>query len=690
MLLGADIGGTFTDFVFWTGAELRTYKLPTTPAAPEDALLAGIAHLDANRGDVALVHGSTVATNAFLERKGARVVLVTTAGFADVLEIGRQNRIGIYDPRTVKPAPLVPPDRRIEVAERLDASGAVLTFLADDEINRVTAAVAALQPESVAICLLHAYANPAHERALAAALRVVCPFVYASVDVDPVYREYERTSTTVLNAYVAPLVARYVERLRSRIACDLRLIGSDGGVQMGGAMDRPASMILSGPAGGALAARAVAAAAGIEQVVTLDMGGTSADVALIPGRLLTTRETLLDGLPLRLPMLDIHTVGAGGGSIARFDRGGALVVGPQSTGSDPGPACYGRGGTSFTVTDAHLLLGRLVPEHFLGGRMRLDEAAARAAGTATMAGQMDSLRELAQGVVHVAEATMERAIRAVSARRGYDPADFTLFCFGGAGGLHAVSLARALGMRGVLMPRLAGTLSALGMVLAHPQATERMSVLRTLAELDERDLARDYKALAERCMRDFQVDGEEQPLVPRGTAERQGMDASDEGPKGGRYVFDWVYDLRYRGQSYELPIAWQGTIEDTASAFHEEHARRFGYADLATPVEAVSMSVTMRDARIQVALPEIAPGEPAEPFTQVEAWFEGTSFRTPVYALEALARDQQVAGPAILAGDYATLLLPPGSAARVDRFGNAHVRLDEGTDFTTEDAEGTN
>ena len=676
MLLGVDIGGTFTDFVLWTGAELHTFKLPTTPRQPEVALLTGLTHLDADRTDVALIHGSTVATNAFLERKGARVALVTTAGFADVLEIGRQNRIGIYNPRAVKPAPLVPPERRIEVAERLSANGEALTPLTEDEIERVVAAVIAVHPEAVAICLLHSYADSAHERRLAAALRESCPFLYASVDVDPVYREYERTSTTVLNAYVAPLVSRYVAELRSRVTCGLRLMGADGGVQTGSELNRPAGMILSGPAGGIVGAVAVASAAGEDSIITLDMGGTSADIALVPGKILTTRETLLDGLPLRSPMLDIATVGAGGGSIAHFDRGGALVAGPESAGADPGPACYGRGGSAFTVTDAHLLLGHLVPDRFLGGRMRLDVPAAENAARATMAGHMDDQRELAGGALAVTEATMERAIRAVSARRGYDPADFTLFCFGGAGGLHAVSLARALGMRGVLMPRLAGTLSALGMVLARPQTTHRASVLRPLDELDELQLRRDYQTLADRCVEDFLSSDTGQSSIQQGERVRHAPTRTEE-LLAGRCEFDWAFDMRYRGQSYELPIAWRGSLQASAAAFHQEHGRRFGYADPNAAVEVVSMSVTMRDAPNAVVLPEMEPGEPTAPLATVGAWFDGQQYTTPVYALEALARDQEITGPAILAGEYATLVVPPDVSAQVDRFGNIHVRLDQ-------------
>ncbi|MFI5274644.1 MAG: hydantoinase/oxoprolinase N-terminal domain-containing protein, partial [Ktedonobacterales bacterium] len=327
MLLGADIGGTFTDLVWWTGHELLTEKRASTPDAPERALLAAMERLGANRAAVLLVHGSTVATNAFLQRSGARVVFVTTAGFGDALEIGRQQRSAIYDARAPKATPLVPLERRVEVRERLDATGAVLVPLTASEIARVRAEVERLRPEAVAICLLHSYANAAHERRLTEALAAVCPFVYASSALDPAYREYERMSTTVLNAYVAPRVAAYVGRLREQLAGPLRLMGAHGGREPGATLARPASMILSGPAGGVVGAAAVARAANLGDVITLDMGGTSTDVALVPGcEPLLTRETLLEGLPLRAPMLAITTIGAGGGSLARFDRGGALVV----------------------------------------------------------------------------------------------------------------------------------------------------------------------------------------------------------------------------------------------------------------------------------------------------------------------------------------------------------------------------
>ncbi|HST87422.1 MAG TPA: hydantoinase/oxoprolinase family protein [Ktedonobacterales bacterium] len=662
-IVGADIGGTFTDFVYWNGRAVVFSKLPTTPA-PEDALLAGIARLDADRADVTLVHGSTVATNAFLERKGARVVLVTTAGFGDVLEIGRQNRERIYDIRAAKPLPLVPAVCRLEAHERLDASGNALVPLTDAEVERVARAAEALHPEAIAICLLHAYANPAHELRLRDALRALTPFVYCSAEIDPAYREYERSSTTVFNAYVGPLVAGYVERLQARLRCPLRLLGSNGGRQVGGPLRRPASMILSGPAGGVIGARAVARASGEREIITLDMGGTSTDVALIAGEPLASRETLLEGLPLREPMLDIHTIGAGGGSIARFDRGGALVVGPESAGANPGPACYGRGGESFTVTDAHVILGHVPLDAFLGGRMPLDHAAAERAGRAALAGRAHGdpddhdLVAFAEGVLSVAEAAMERAIRAVSARRGYDPAGFALFCFGGAGGLHAVRLARALGMRGVLIPRAAGVLSALGMALADTVATARESVLRELDARDDAELRARFARLGREASAALLADGhagESLTLLP-------------------------ALDLRYRGQSYELSIPWADEGAATGAAFHAEHLRRFGYADPTRTVEAVNAQVTVRTINDGFPLPELPEGEAEAPERRVTAYFEGRQYETAVYRMARLMRDQRIAGPAILADDFATVLIPPDTMAQSDRFGTIHVTLAEGTE----------
>ena len=656
MLVGVDIGGTFTDLAWWTGSRLVLYKAPTTPQDPVAGLLSALEHAGANQPEALLAHGSTIATNALLERKGARVAFVATDGFTDLIEIARQTRIGIYDARAARVTALVPPELRVSVRERLAADGSALVPLTADAVEDARRALEALRPEAIAICLLHAYADDTHERLLAQTLEGVTTYVFTSSAVDPAYREYERASTTVLNAYVAPLVARYISSLRDQAKTPLRLMGSDGGLQPSANLARPASMILSGPAGGVVGAHRVARAAGFERIITLDMGGTSTDVALLPGRPLLTHEAQVDGFPLRAPMLDILTIGAGGGSIARADRGGALVVGPESAGAKPGPACYGRGGERFTVTDAHVLLGHILPELFLGGELPLDTEASRRAAEAALPGGMSSVEAFAEGVIQVANAAMSRAVRRVSSRRGYDPEDFTLFCFGGAGGLHAVELARTVGMRGVLIPLAAGVLSALGMALADTLSSRQESVLRALDALDDDEIEDRLSRLAEGALEDLR----NSPLTASQASE---------------IAIERTLDLRYAGQSYELPVEWAGRLETTIEAFHREHEQRFGYADRSARVEAVTIRVAARAINPGFPLPEAPEGPPAAAVAESLAWFDGRPLPTPVFRMEALTRGQELIGPAILAGDYATALLPPETRATVDRFGNVYAPL---------------
>ena len=477
MLLGVDVGGTFTDFALLDDGRIVTYKLPTTPADQANAFMAGLRDLGVGAGS-RVVHGSTVATNALLERKGAVTALVATEGFGDVLEIGRQNRPQLYALVGRRPAPLAPAELRYEAGERIDATGAVLRPLDLSTVPDMAADMIARGVESIAICLLFSFLNPAHEQALASALAAAfrragrpVPSISLSSDILPEYREYERTSTTVINAYVAPLMARYVGRLSRSLheqgMHDLFLMQSSGGIIGAEAAQRmPARLVLSGPAAGVRGAHHVAALAGFPEIITFDMGGTSTDVSLLPGRIQETPEHVVAGLPLRLPMIDIHTVGAGGGSLARVDGGGALRVGPQSAGAEPGPVCYGRGGATPTVTDANVALGRLPVQDFLGGRMALDgEAAERAMESLGQSMNCDG-RRAALGVIRVANATMERAIRTISVERGFDPRRFTLVAFGGARPLHACEMAEALDIGAVFVPRYPGILCALGLLVA--------------------------------------------------------------------------------------------------------------------------------------------------------------------------------------------------------------------------------
>ncbi len=518
-IVGVDTGGTFTDFILFDGRGIRTHKVLSTPDDPSRAVLQGLRELGAADADV--VHGSTVATNAFLERKGAELTLVTTKGFEDLLEIGRQERGALYDLNWERPEPLIPRSRRIGVRERTDARGREVQPLDRAALRRIRA-------KDVAVCFLHSYANPKHEREAGRILKRAT----LSSDVLPEYREYERLSTTVLNAYVAPAVEEYLGRLRRSLP-RIRILASDGGaITPESAGRRAAQTLLSGPAGGVIAAQSL----GFGKVIAFDMGGTSTDVCLIDGTATVTKEGSIGGLPLRVPHFDIHTVGAGGGSIARIDEGGALRVGPESAGAKPGPICYGRGGTQPTVTDANVRLARIDVEGFLGGRMRLNIP--------------DLSMEFARGVVEVVNANMERALRKVSVERGHDPADFWLVAYGGAGPLHACELAGRLGMKGVVVPRWPGLFSALGMVLADMTVEKSRTVLGR--EIPWRELERE--ALGEL----------------KGTVER-------------------FVEARYRGQSHEIRIS------ETAD-FHEAHRRLYGFTRR-DPVEIVNAVVRVTASR---------------------------------------------------------------------------------------------
>src|SRR5262245_22591552 len=503
--IGVDTGGTFTDFVVVRDGKIEIFKELSTPQRPDDAIMQGMGRLGSEEpGEV--VHGSTVATNALLERKGARTALLTTKGFEDVIVIGRQARRDLYDIFVKQPKPLVPDDLRFGVPERILYDGSIEQPLDRRDLENLVEEVRNQNVESVAVSLLYSFANPEHEDALLAALTPLGVPVSLSSRIPPEYREYERTSTTVINAYLAPRMSRYLLRLQERLETVgavsdrpkalterpysvLRVMQSNGGaVRSQTAADAPVRTILSGPAGGVVGAFSVAQACGYSNIITFDMGGTSTDVSLCEDEIKVTHESQIDGMAVGIPMMDIHTVGAGGGSIAEVDPGGALKVGPESAGADPGPICYGKG-ERLTVTDANLMLGRLRPDFFLGGAMQLaTDRIAPAIRRLPWAAQWKNPQALAQGVIDVVNNNMEKAIRLISVERGYDPRDFTLFCFGGAGGLHAASLARSLGMRRVVSPRFPGALSALGLLLADV----RKDYSRTLL-IDAADSARALK-----------------------------------------------------------------------------------------------------------------------------------------------------------------------------------------------------
>lgn len=646
--IGVDTGGTFTDLVMLDEGGLRVHKVRSTPDDPSRAIVAGLRELAGDVHVEDVVHGSTVATNAVLERKGARVVLVATRGFEDVLRIGRQTRRELYNFLVLDRQPIVEPGDVVSVAERLSADGGVVESLAEAEVERVAAAVSGLGAESVAVCLLHSYANPAHEARLAARLEADGLTVSASHRVLPEYREFERWSTTAVNAYVTPLMARYLARLEERLGAGTRLsiMQSNGGsISAAAAKAAAVQTILSGPAAGAVGAHAVAVAAGFSRAIGFDMGGTSTDVTLVDGGLAFTTESVVGECPVRVPMIDIHTVGAGGGSIAFVDTGGALRVGPRSAGADPGPVCYGTG-DEVTVTDANLLLGRLDPGTFLGGRMTLDagRATARLAEFAARVGL--SPVALAEGIVRIANANMERAIRVVSVERGHDPRDFALVAFGGAGGMHACDLAAALDIATVIVPRHAGVLSALGMLLSDVTRDYSHTLLRRADTLSPADVD---EALA--------------PLVARAVA-----DLAREGFSGQRVRLERGLDVRYLGQAYEIAVPWQSGYREE---FDRRHERLYGYANRSRPVEVVNVRVKAVGVTLKPSLPhEPVVARDAVPMRCQRAVFGGRPVDMPVYHREALTPGHRADGPAVVAGAEATTVVPPGFAFHVDDWGN--------------------
>jgi N-methylhydantoinase A len=663
--VGVDTGGTFTDFVWLDGDTLHIHKQLSTPDDPSRAVLSGLARFAAGSG-APVVHGSTVATNALLERRGARTALVTTAGFADVLVIGRQHRPDLYALVPQKPAPLVPRAWRLEVVERLSAEGEVLVPLQEQGLAGLVSVLMKEQIESVAVCLLFSYLYPEHERQLrdylSAAELPALAHISLSSEILPEYREYERTATTVINAYVAPRVGSYLQRLEAELAPRaLRVMQSNGGVISASRAAREAARtVLSGPAGGVVGARYVASQAGYEEIITFDMGGTSTDVALCPGRLPLSGAAEIVGLPLRLPAIDIHTVGAGGGSLAYLDAGGALQVGPESAAADPGPICYGRGSVApvrswrstgvasrwVTTTDANLLLGRLQPDYFLGGEMALHRLPAEQAlaELATLIKTPDTV-SAAAAVVQVANATMERAIRRISVERGYDPRAFTLVAYGGAGPLHACELAESLQIPRVLVPAVPGVLSALGMLVAAPTHDYALTKLRRVAPGEAVDswLAAAFAPLEQQGQREMEVDGHQ------------------------RFVLRRSLDMRYAGQSHELTVPYQPGA--AAARFHEAHEQRYGYHQPDAIVEIVTLRL---QAVAEVEPPHLPEGDPgsvdpgAAQVGQRAVWFAGSEAVAPLYDRQRFRSGNRFAGPAIVVQYDTTTAIPPGWKARVD------------------------
>jgi N-methylhydantoinase A len=663
--VGVDTGGTFTDFVVIRNGKIEVFKELSTPRRPDDAIMQGIGRLGLSTVNE-VIHGSTVATNALLERKGARTALVTTQGFEDVIEIGRQTRPELYNIFVTRPDPLVPATLRYGVRERTLYDGSIELAIDCRRLEEVKDELQKNQVESIAVSFLFSFANTKHENAVLAALEPLGLPISLSSKILPEYREYERTSTTVINAYLAPVMSRYLLRLQQRLeirgrapelvnnresgGASLRVMQSNGGaVKSQTAAAAPVRTILSGPAGGVVGAFHVAQVSGYSKIITFDMGGTSTDVSLCEGEIKVTHENQIDGVPICVPMMDIHTVGAGGGSIAELDAGGALKVGPESAGADPGPICYGKG-ERLTVTDANLILGRLRPEFYLGGAMTLaGDRVAPALQRLDWTRAWKRSEELAQGVIDVVNNNMEHAIRLISVERGYDPRDFTLFCFGGAGGLHAVSLARSLGMQRVVVPRYPGALSALGLLLADV----RKDYSRTLL-IRAKDAARELKS----AFADLHSAGQRELRA--------------EGFKKGEIRSMDFVDLRYRGQSYELTIKLE---RDFIDRFHAEHERRYGYANRGREIELVNVRTSFvgRTKKPEFEKSRKQRGRPA-PVDIKPVWIDHKQMKAAIYDRSVLGYGHMISGPAIIGEYSSTTLVPPYYRCDVDPYLNLIIR----------------
>jgi N-methylhydantoinase A len=642
-LLGIDTGGTFTDFVFFESGRLRIYKLLSTPSSPVTAILQGVRELAVGREALRAVHGSTVATNAVLEGKGVPTLYVTNRGLGDVLTIARQARRALYDLQPPATDPPVPAEFCLEVGGRLDAQGRTIEPVTAEDLKRLKETLARLRPRAVAVNLLFSWLDDSWERRLEKAVPSGV-FVSRSSQVMPEYREYERGITTWLNAWVGPIMQSYLARLQDELEpARVSVMQSSGGtVEARNAGARAVNLLLSGPAGGLMGARFVAGCAGRRRLLSLDMGGTSTDVAMIDGELTLTTEGRVGGYPVGVPQVDMHTIGAGGGSIAYLDSGGMLQVGPQSAGAEPGPACYGRGGTQPTVTDANLVLGRLRADAFLGGRMRLDPEAARRALEA-LGRQMDmSVEDAAQGVIAVANEHMVHALRVISVQRGTDPRGFTLVSFGGAGGLHVCALADALGMREGLVPVHAGVLSALGMLVAPPERRLARTVNVLVTEASPDDLAAVFEELA-----------------------AAGCEAliNEAVEPGGLTVVRSV-DLRYRGQSSTLELPW-GLPSGLGEAFAGAHRQRYGH-DLDVPIEIVNCRVMVRGRAPGLDLARIGPKVDPDQGRYAEGRIHGVDSPAPIYRREALGEGQIIAGPALVTETVATTYVAAGWTCHVD------------------------
>ena len=654
--VAVDTGGTFTDCIWIERGKVRMVKVFSTPDDPSRAIVEAIQRIG-HDGPVLLLHGTTVGTNTLLERKGARVAFVTTAGFEDSIEIGRQARPKLYDFFFDRVPPLASPEMRFGVEERTSPTGEVLRLADRRELQSLAMTVAAKKPEAVAVSLLFSFANPANERAVAAALEEIGASLSISSEILPEFREYERASTVLLNAYLQPVMQQYLQSLESAVArhagkaSRVFVMQSSGGIAaLSAAAREPVRTVLSGPAGGVVGASIMGHRSGFDRIIGFDMGGTSTDVVLVDGVPHAGTEGEVAGLPLRVPMLDIHTVGAGGGSLARFDAAGALRVGPESAGAHPGPICYGRG-EQPTVTDANLLLGRLQPTRFLGGEFTLDLERTRAIVARWLKSNKSEMtvEAFAAGVVRVVNATMEKAVRVVSIERGYDPRDFAMVAFGGAGGLHACELASSLGIRRVIVPAMPGALSAFGILVS--------------------DVVKDYSRTV--VWRSREADWEKRTRAAFAELRRKAEHDFHQENWSGKIHWEETIDLRYRGQGYELNVPFG---RDSAAHFHAEHKRRYGYTHEKREIEIVTLRLRGRLVTPNAKWTLPAPGTFAGQ-ADVAAWISGKRTTTAVVDRDSIRKGKKHHGPAVVAEYSATTWVPPKAAYTLDGAGNLVIEV---------------
>jgi len=657
--IGVDTGGTFTDFFISINGKFEIKKIPSTPSNPSLSIIEGIKEFVRSSVPLLVIHGTTVATNSLLERKGGKIALITTKGFEDIIFIGRQVRLNLYSLKAEPRVPLLSSKHCFGIKERTSSAGKIEINISTVELNKILNKIEKIHTEAVAVSLINSFANPANEKIILKELKKKKIMVSVSSKILPEYREYERTTVTVVNAYLMPVISQYLTDLTKKMPeAELRIMQSnEGHISPATAKKEPIRTALSGPAGGVVAAFHIIKAAGFQKIITLDMGGTSSDVSLIDGKIRRTNESTIGNFPVRLPMINIHTVGAGGGSIAYVDSGGSLRVGPQSAGAVPGPACYGQG-IYPTVTDANLILGRLSPEFFLGGRMKIFPDKSLNILKILSKKINKSIIETAAGIIEIANANMEKAIRVISIEQGFDPRNFALFSFGGAGGMHAVEIAANLKMPKVIIPKNAGVLSAIGLLLADSIKDYSKSVLKLTEEIKWEKLEGYFAKLCQKSLNDMQKEGFKPEQVK---------------------IFRFL-DLRYFGQSYEITIPVTGKNFhglSFVSEFHNTHQKLYSYHHHDRPVEIVNIRVKAVGINKKIRLKKfsIENQDPKNAFFKKQTLFyKGKKLTASVFKRSMLKTGNMINGPALVVDHESTTFLPPAYTLKTDSFLNLIIQ----------------